>query len=426
MSSGAIAYVVVGGLLLLVSVTSAKLKPLPMSNPMLYLLVGILVGPAWLAWVRLDPIDDAALLERAAEIVVIISLFTSGLRLRLKPSDPRWRGPVLLATGAMCATILLVSLLGVHLLGLPWGPAIVLGAVLAPTDPVLAADVHAGPVGQRDAVRFSLAGEAGLNDGTAFPFVVLGLALTGGGAIGDVLPRWIALDVVWATLAGIAVGGVFGTIFGRLVLFLRQADPAAKDLDDFLGLGLVAFSYGVALLVRGYGFLAVFAAGLALRYTEMRLSPGRTAPLAPRADHQPPAGQAQDAAEMTHTVLLFNEHLDRLAVVALVMLVGTLVGRLSAGARDAAFLVLLFMVVRPLSVAPFLRAIRTPQVQSILIGWFGIRGIGSIYYLAYAIRRGLPVEHAQHIAAVVISAIAISVLVHGITATPVMRWYGRR
>lgn len=415
----------VGSLLLFMTLSITSLRRLPLSNAMLYLVVGIVMGRPFLGWINLNAIQDAGIIELVTEFAILISLFTTGMRLRVGLFDPRWRVPLLLASGAMVLTVVLVSLLGVYLLGLPLGAAVILGAALAPTDPVLASDVHAGPVGQRDAVRFGLAGEAGLNDGTAFPFVVLGLYLLGGDSLRTIWTRWLVLDLVWAIAAGLLVGAVLGTACGRLVLYLRRAHLATGDMDDFFGLGLIAISYGVALLVHGYGFLAVFAAGTALRYTEMRLAPGRSEPLPLHAAVVASPSAEQQAAQMTHSVLMFNEHVERIAEVAVVMLIGALAAQLSIGLDVAAFLAILLFVVRPLSVAPFLKAAGTTWVQSGIIAWFGIRGIGSIYYLVYAVQHGLSQPLAERVAAVVVSAVAASILVHGITATPFMRWYGR-
>jgi NhaP-type Na+/H+ or K+/H+ antiporter len=172
----------------------------------------------------------------------------------------------------MTLTVGMITLVGAFLLHLPWGAAILLGAILAPTDPVLASDVQVATPGDRDRLRFSLTGEAGLNDGTAFPFVMLGLGLLGLHPLGACGWRWLAVDVGWAVLGGLAVGGVLGTLVGRLVLYLRRAHQEAVGRDDFLVLGLITLSYGSALLLHTYGFLAVFAAALALRRIEMHES----------------------------------------------------------------------------------------------------------------------------------------------------------
>ena len=157
----------------------------------------------------------------------------------------------------MTITVGLVALVGVYVLGLPLGAAILLGAVLAPTDPVLASDVQLESAADTDRFRFSITGEAGLNDGTAFPFVMLGLGLLGLHELGEGGWRWLTVDVVWAITGGLAIGAAGGMAIGRLVVYLRREHKESVGADEFLALGLIAFVYGAAVLTHTYGFLAV-------------------------------------------------------------------------------------------------------------------------------------------------------------------------
>ena len=261
----------------LAAVAGSYIERLPLTPSILYLAAGVVLGPLGFGLLVIDPVERSRLLEVAAEIAVLISLFVAGLKLRSALKDRRWSLPVQLATSAMIVTVGLVTLLGVYGLGLPLGAAVLLGGILAPTDPVLASDVQVESASDRDRLRFALTGEAGQNDGTAFPFVMLGLGLLGLHDLGAFGWRWIAIDVVWAVVAGLAIGGLLGTAMGRWVLHLRTTRREAIGLDDLLALGLIALAYGVALMLHAYGFLAVFAAGLALRRIE-RLKSGGAAP----------------------------------------------------------------------------------------------------------------------------------------------------
>ncbi|MDP9367766.1 MAG: cation:proton antiporter, partial [Chloroflexota bacterium] len=263
-------YVVAGALLILMALGGSVLRRLPLTTSLLYLAVGFALGPRGAGLFNLDLLDGAVLLERLTEVAVVVSLFTAGLKLRVAWTDARWRLPLRLAFGSMTVTVGLIAVAGVVGLGLEPGAAILLGAILAPTDPVLASDVQVTEAGDQDRLRFSLTGEAGLNDGTAFPFVMLGLGLLGLHDLGDGGWRWVTVDVVWSVIGGLVIGGVLGTLIGELVLYLRRNHKEAVGLDDFLALGLIALSYGVALLAHSYGLLAVFAAGLALRRIEQR------------------------------------------------------------------------------------------------------------------------------------------------------------
>jgi NhaP-type Na+/H+ or K+/H+ antiporter len=198
-------------------------------------------------------------------VAVLISLFSVGLKLGLPLSSRDWLLPVRLAFVSMALTVALIAVVGVLGLGLAPGAAILLGAILAPTDPVLATAVQVESSGDRDRLRFSLTGEGGLNDGTAFPFVMLGLGLLGLHDLGTAGWRWLAVDVVWATAGGLLIGSALGALIGRLVVYLRTRHQESVGLDEFLALGLIALAYGVAVVGHAYGFLSVFAAGLALR-----------------------------------------------------------------------------------------------------------------------------------------------------------------
>ena len=367
--------------------------------------------------------------------------------------DGRWLLPLRLAIVSMLVTVALIAGAGVAWLGLPLGAAILLGGILAPTDPVLASDVQVAEPTDRDRLRFALTGEAGLNDGTAFPFVLLGLGLLGLHDLGNSLWRWLAIDVLWAVAVGIGVGAALGTLVGRFVLYLRRTHKEAVGLDNFLALGLIGLAYGLASLAHGYGFLAVFAAGVALRRIEQRASAGagtvaappapspkaearrrRSATVAAKAHVDPDVSLAEQAATdprhapayMAHAVLSFNEQIERIAEVVAVIAVGTLLWAVDWQRVSWPFVALLLLVIRPISVLVGLARSKTSASQRGLIGWFGIRGIGSLFYLAYAMNHGLAPDMAATMVALVLSVVVVSILVHGISVTPLMSFYERR
>ena len=422
-------FLAAGAMFVVMALAASLLRRLPLSSAMLYLAAGVALGPYGAGAISLDILSDSALLERVTEVAVLVSLFAAGLKLRISWLDRRWLLPVRLASLSMALTVALVAAAGVLWLGLPVGAAVLLGAILAPTDPVLASDVQVAHATDTDRLRFALTGEAGLNDGTAFPFVMLGLGLLGLHELGPGWRHWVAVDVVWAVLAGLAIGVVLGTVVGRTVVYLRRAHREAVGLDDFLALGLIGISYGAALLVHAYGFLAVFAAGLALRRIE-RLESGADAPaevVQGDADVDDPATHAQTApAYMAREILGFNERLERIAEVALVVLVGALLplGRLPADALW--FAPLLFLGIRPLAVWASVPGRSVWRLQRRLIAWFGVRGVGSLYYLTYALQHGVDPALGARLAELTLTVVAVSVLVHGVSVTPLMSLYGRR
>jgi sodium/hydrogen antiporter len=428
--------VLIGLLLTVMALSATVLARLPLSTAMLYLAAGAAVSPLLLGWTDVTPFSHPVLLERLTEVVVLVSLFTAGLKLSHGLRERRWLLPLRLATVSMLVTVLGVAAIGWWLLGLPPGAAILLGAILAPTDPVLASDVQVRKPTDQDQLRFALTGEGGLNDGTAFPFVMLGLGLLGLHDIGAAGWRWLAVDLVWAVVAGLGSGAALGVAVGRLVLYLRREHKEAVGLDDFLALGLIALAYGVAVLVKGYGFLAVFAAGVALRQlvqaesgrreeTQRAVQQAAVAPddrlaesVAVHPQHAP--------AFMAHAVLGFNEHLERIGEVAVVVVIGALLWAVPWAHASWLLAGLLLLLVRPLSVAIGLAGSGTTRQRRWLMGWFGIRGIGSLYYLMYAINHGLPQHLAGQLVALTLSVMVASIVLHGVSVTPLMLLYERR
>lgn len=424
--SATVWFVLVGALLVLMAVAGSVLKRLPLSVGMLYLAVGVAVGPAALDLFHVDPVSQAALLERITEVAVIVSLFSAGLKLRAPMRDELWRCPLRLASLSMVVTVGLVALAATVGMGLPLGAAILLGAILAPTDPVLASDVQVEHPTDKDRLRFGLTGEAGLNDGTAFPFVMLGLGLLGLHEIGEGGWRWVAVDVVWAVVGGLGIGTAAGALVGRFVIYLRRTHREAVGLDDFLGLGLIALSYGVALALHTYGFLAVFAAGLALRRIERSETGAEEPPEIPPDPDEAAIDAEKAPAYMAQALLSFSEQLERIGTVSVVVLVGGMLSQSYLTVHAFWFVPLLLLVIRPLAVGIGLLGADVSRTRRRLTAWFGIRGIGSVYYLAFAVEKGLPRELAEPLTAITLAVIVTSVVAHGVTVTPLMRWYDRR
>ena len=424
---------IIGVLLIAMTLSRNVLQRLPLSTGMLYLGAGAVLGPAGLELMTPDPVDHGELLERAAEVAVLISLFAIGLKLGLPLSDRRWHVAIRLATVSMVVTIALIAVIGHYVFDLPLGAAVLLGAVLAPTDPVLATDVQVTDSDDRDSLRFGLSAEGGLNDGTAFPFVMLGLGLLGLHELGEFGWRWLAVDVVWAIVAGLAIGAACGAVMGRLVVYLRTRHGHSVGLDEFLGLGLIALAYGLTLASHGYGFLAVLAAGVALQrvqqrdvgdFDDRRVAARVTGNIASREALATDDELA--AAYMTREVQEFNEHLERIAELAVVLVVGALLAQVRFELHYLWLVALLSLVVRPIAVAVGLVGAPVSPEQRRLVSWFGIRGIGSLYYLMYALNHGVSGDLAELLLGLTLTVVASSIVLHGISVTPLMAWYRRR
>lgn len=418
-----------GVLLITMVLAGTVLARLLLSSAMVYLVLGFALGPAGLGVIRLHPLEHAEILLWSAELALLISLFTVGLKMGAVPLlDRRWLLPVRLAFIAMALTVGLITLVGVWGLGLSLGAAVLLGGILAPTDPVLASGVQTTLNADPERLRFSLAGEGGLNDGTAFPFVLLGLGLLGLHELGADGWRWWLLDLLWATFGGLLIGALAGALIGKLVVRLRTRHHQAIGLDEFLSLGLIAGAYGAAQLCLASGFLAVFAAGLALQRVKEQPRSGAAWFAVGFADvESEPATHSQHAsASMSHAVQGFNEQLESLAELALVLLVGAMLACTTPTLAMLWFIPLLLLLLRGVAVTLGTLGEPLPAHQRSMICWFGIRGIGSIFYLVFALRQGVAGALAEQLISLTLMTVAVSILLHGISMRPLMRWYQRR
>ncbi len=409
-------FLLVGGLLLTMGLTTTYLKRLPITPAIVYLAVGVIIGPTVFNVFHFNPLKDSALLEALTEVVVLISLFSAGVKMPVPFKLAQWRAPIMLATVSMVASVALVAAFACWVMGLPIGLGVLLGAILAPTDPVLATEVQSRHPGDRDRLRFTLTAEAGMNDGSAFPFVMLGLGLLGLHDLGDYGLHWFWVDVVWATVAALAIGVASGAALAWISAKLRTAKPRHELLDDFLGLGLIGVVYALCVFADAWGFLAVFFAAVALRQTELWLQ--HKPATAPAAIGAPSAEPPQPT--VSGGALIFKEHLERLSEVVLILLIGGTLFTNSWSWPVVIMAAFLFFVARPLSVLIGLVATRVPWRTRGMMGWFGVRGIGSLYYLMYAIQHGLPVPMAMTLIQFTLIAVTLSIIVHGITVKPLM------
>jgi NhaP-type Na+/H+ or K+/H+ antiporter len=395
---------VFGAVVLLTAWLPLVLKELPLSLPMVCIGIGaLLVLSPFSPNVGVNPLENRYLTERLTEFVVIVSLMGAGLKLDRPVSWRGWGSTWRLLGIAMPLTIAGIALLGWAVLGLGAAAALLLGAALAPTDPVLASDVQVGPPqsGKEDDVRFALTSEAGLNDGAAFPFVYLAIAVALSQAAGGepFLANWFLIDVLWKIAAGVAIGWLGGKAMGFLVFRLPNRTGLSETRDGFVALGITCLAYGTTELANGYGFLAVFVAAVALRSVERR----------------------HHYHENLHT---FAEQIERLVMMVLLVCFGaaiaegTIFGALSWPVIATTALIL--FVVRPLSGWISLARHPASSPEKAAIAFFGIRGLGSFYYVAYALGQA-EFEVPQIIWVTVCSVVLVSIVTHGVLVTPIMR-----
>jgi NhaP-type Na+/H+ or K+/H+ antiporter len=390
-----------GFLIALVVWLPTALRRLPLSLPIVCIALGaglfsfpqITLGPL--------PVRYPELTERFSEFVVIIALMGAGLKIDRVFGFRRWSVALRLIVVTMPLSIAAITLIGGWGLGLSWTVALLLGAALAPTDPVLAADVQVGPPKSEDEddVRFGLTAEAGLNDGFAFPFVHLAIALAASAATGEPwLTEWIAVNVIWEIVAGVAAGYLIGRVFGWLTFHVPAESKLAKTGDGLIAVSATFVSYGLTEIIHGYGFLAVFVTALTFRHAHR--------------DH--------DFHRGMHELV---EQIERLMMMALLLLFGgALISGLLAPLQwsDAAAALVILLVIRPIAGLVGLIGHDASWRERLTLAFFGIRGVGSIYYLAYGLNH-MPVEGGDRLWAIVGLVILMSILMHGLTVTPIMR-----
>ncbi|MDM9627737.1 cation:proton antiporter [Rhizobium sp. S152] len=395
-----------GAIVLLTTWLPLALRRMPLSLPICCIVIGMLLASSpFTPLPRFNPLENTVWAEHLTELVVIVALMGAGLKIDRPLGWKRWMITWRLLGIAMPLSITGIGLLGWAILGLQPAPALLLGAALAPTDPVLAADVQVGPpqTGEEDDIRFALTSEAGLNDGLSFPFVLASLAIatsTDWNWIG----HWFAFDVVWKLAAGVGVGWLVGRLLGYLTFKLPETGRIAKTGDGLAALGFTCLSYGATELVHGYGFVAVFVTALTIRQAERR----------------------SNFHKELHD---FGEQIERVLMMVLLVCFGSIVAEGTllelVDWRVATVATATLVFIRPLAGWLSLTGCAHPTVEKVIVSIFGIRGLGSIYYLAYASGKA-EFPGIETVWATVLIIILASIFLHGIAVTPVMRWIDRK
>lgn len=371
------------------------------SYSILYVALGMLVYSV----VDSLPVPDPFLYPEAAvhftEFVVIVALMGSGLKIDQPFTLRGWAIPLKMVSISMILCIAGGTILGIYFLGFDLPSALLLSAVLAPTDPVLASDVQVAPPleGDKESVRFSLTAEGGMNDGTAFPFVWLAIYLALQAAGKPVsFAEWFGSKLLFKIVAGLACGFLLGKVLGYLLFKLPEKVKVVKVTDGFAALSMTLLVYGITELVHGYGFIAVFVCAVTLRNEEM-------------------------GHRLHRKLHAFSDQIERILVAITLLLFG---GALVNGILGAitwklvGFSMLFLMILRPLTTSISVIKESLPLKEKWAISFLGIRGIGSFYYIAFALTQA-NFEHSRKLWAVVSLIVLMSILIHGLTAATVIR-----
>ncbi len=344
----------------------------------------------------IDPVAVPKPWEIVSEICVVVGLFGVGMRIDKLWDGAQWRPTIGLLVIAMPLCIAAVALAGWAFASMTLAGALLLGAVLSPTDPVLAGDVQVGPPleGGEHPVRFTLTTEAGLNDGLAFPFVYLAMAIAAAGQVdGALIKDWLMWDVLYRIVVGTVAGVVLGWLLGKIMFGWPRGNALATTnaaLTAFAGVLLV---YGLTETVEGYGFIAAFVSGLTLRRQESR--------------------------HRFHAKLHdFVQSIEHVLTAVLLLALGAVLPQLWPHLSwvGMAIGLALILVIRPLTAWLSLSGPAcVSRRERAAVAFFGIRGIGSIYYVAYATSH-IEMADKGSLWATVAFTIVASTVVHGFTA----------
>ena len=377
------------------------------SDSVVYVLLGVIAYECLDILPPPNPMVYDTYTIHLTELVVVISLMGTGLKIDKPFSFKSWQVPFRLLTVTMVLCIAAVTCLAYYVLHFDLASSLLLGAVLAPTDPVLAADVQVGPPmeGIADEVRFSLTAEAGMNDGMAFPFTWLAilLAAASAGNFSVVMEEWLTIDLVYKILSGVILGVLLGRLLAYFIFNFSEKSKAINLNDGFIAVAAALVVFGITELIHGYGFVAVFVASVTLRNYELN-------------------------NEFHKDLHSFSDQTERILVAIVLLIFG---GSLVHGILDhltwkmAVVAIIFLLLVRPVSGLIGLIGTRLHIKEKLGISFYGIRGIGSFYYLAFALKEA-PFNFGKELWSMVAFIALLSVLIHGLSATRVMSGLEKR
>lgn len=419
-------FIISGIVALTMAFVSGKVRRLPLSSSVIYLAVGVALGPFGFELLNINLENDWNMIERLTEAALIVSIFSSALKLHVSFFNRRWLDPVRLAFLSMTISVLAMLIIGISA-GLGFATSLLLGSVLAPTDPVLASDVQVERPYGYHRLRFALTGEAGMNDGTVFPFVMLGIALTEREPMS--LAAWVLKDFIWGVAGAVAIGSLAGYLAGRYMLHLRIQHNQELATDSFLAIGLMLLAYAITTTVGGIGFVAVFAAGVALRAVEgygsspktINIHTGETI-----AERDVATDPEHAATFMMLRLRVFTQNLEQIAEAVVVVMTGAILRASMFSWKVAVIGAALFSVARPGSVFAGLLKSKMSPVERGTAALFGIRGMASLYYLTVLHREAVPFAIRSSITDLTMGVLTISIVLYGISVTPVMKWFDKR
>lgn len=396
-------YILIAGVITLLSALVPNvLRNKHLTPPIIYLAIGALAYFAGTDYTNLDILQHKDIIKHVSEFVVIIALVNAGLKISKPFSWQTWKYTVLLLGVTMPMTIVAVSLTGYWLLNFMPATALLFGALIAPTDPVLASDLQTTQPSKKDLskIRLSLTSEAGLNDGLAFPFTFLAIYMSAKGAdLSSWMVEWFLVEVLYKITAAVIIGFLTGWLLHRLIFKFTDKTHHSNISRGILSLSLTLIPYALTEFAHAYGFIAVFVAACVFSNSETQ------------AKHM----------DSLHD---FTEEIERIFVTFIFLIIGIYVCANFKNLVDPyiiATALLIIFIIRPLGGWIALSRTDLSRYEKIVLSFYGIRGIGSLFYLVYALQE-TSFENVAKLIQVTVATIVLSVLIHGSTS----RWAQKR
>jgi NhaP-type Na+/H+ or K+/H+ antiporter len=391
----------IGLVVLLAATIPNLLKNKNISEPIIYIALGLLIYLFGNDYASIAPLNNIKIIEEITEFVVIVALTNAGLKIKDPFSWKTWKYSFWLLAITMPLTIVASAFISSWILGFAPAAAILFGSLISPTDPVLASDLQTSKPSKNDSskTRLALTSEAGINDGLAFPFTYFAIFLaTRGNHYSEWIVEWFFVDFIIKTVIGVAVGLSLGWILYKVIFTFTSKTQQSNISRGILSVALTLIPYAVTQMLGGYGFLAVFVAASAFSNRE------------------------KDVRHMDN-LHDFTEEIERIFVALLFVILGIYLGANFQDLIDWRLIsvaLILILIIRPIAGYIALTNKKISRFEKFVLSFYGIRGVGSIYYLMFALSK-VEFDDSQKLIELTAVTIILSILIHGISAASIQK-----
>lgn len=393
--------VIIGIITLLAATIPNLLNNKNITAPILYVLIGVILYCFSNNYSSIAVLNNVEVIRKIAEFVVLIALTNAGLKIRKPFIWNTWKYSFWLLVITMPLTIIASAYLSWWFLGLAPAAAILFGSLISPTDPVLASDLQTTKPSKNDSskTRLALTSEAGINDGLAFPFTFFAIFMASRTMdYTEWFVEWLWIDLIYKLIAGLGIGLLSGWTLYKLIFSLTSKNQQTKITRGILSISLTLIPYGITELFGGYGFVAVFVAASMFSKSE------------------------KNSLHMD-SLHSFTEEIERIFVALLFVIIGIYMAANAAALWDYHLIItalIIILVIRPISGWIALFHTDLSRFEKFVLSFYGIRGVGSIYYLMFALSV-TQFDDAQKLTQLTAVTIIASVFIHGISAATIQK-----